>query len=42
VPVELLVHDLVPRQNHLGGVDNHDVIAAVEMWREIWLVLAAQ
>jgi hypothetical protein len=42
VPVELAIGELVAGQLHLGGVDDDDVVAAIDMRREGRLVLAAQ
>ena len=38
----LLVFHLVAGKNDLTAVDNDYIIAAIEMWRVVWLVLAAE
>ena len=38
----LFVFHLVAGKNDLTAVDNDYIIAAVEMWRVVWLVLAAE
>src|SRR5680860_1429774 len=42
MPVVLLVGDLVPGQDNLGSVNHHDVVTAVEIGREVGLVLATK
>ena len=42
VPVDLLLRSLVAAHDDLVGVDDHDVVAGVDMRREGRLVLAAQ
>jgi hypothetical protein len=38
----LFLSQLVAGQDHLLGVDDHDMVAGIEMGRETGLVLAAQ
>ncbi len=42
VPHVLLLHHLVAREHHLGGVDDHHVVPAIGVGSEIRLVLATE